>query len=64
MMAYGFTTTKNENGFAWAITRTEWNEEIQKGVTTIVKSGIRATRAQAMGAAKKWVLFFRRGGVA
>lgn len=61
-MAYGFTTTKTAAGFTWAITATEWNAELGKAVTTTLKAGASATRAQATGAAKRWVLFFRRGG--
>lgn len=62
-MTYGFNTTKNGNSYNWTITRTEWIAELDRAVTTIVKAGTKATRAQALGAAKKWVLFFRRGGV-
>jgi hypothetical protein len=63
-MAYGFHTTKTESGFAWAIVRTEWSDALGHSVTTTVKNGVRATRAQALGSAKRWVLFFRKGGVA
>lgn len=61
-MTHGFSTTQTATGFNWNIARTEWNEELGKGVTTIVKTGTAATRAKALGAAKKWVIFFRRGG--
>ena len=62
-MAYGFSTKKSDNGFAWAITRTEWSEDLGRAITTTVKAGVKATRNQATGAAKRWVLFFRNGGV-
>jgi len=55
-MAYSWKTTKTETGFDWAITGTT-----SEG-TIILKSGHSATRAKAMGIAKKWVVFFRRGG--
>lgn len=61
-MTHGFTTTKTASGFAWTITETVWSDHLARAVTTIVQSGVRPTRAQAMGAAKRWVLFFRRGG--
>lgn len=61
-MTYGWTTTKNEAGFTWAVTSTEWSEELGRGVSKVLKSGSVATRAKASGAAKRWVLFFRRGG--
>lgn len=62
MMTYGFSTTKTISGYNWVITRTEWSDEIGRAISTIVKSGVCATRAKALGAAKRWVLFFRRGG--
>lgn len=61
-MTHGFRTTKTAQGFEWAITRTEWNEAAGRSFTTELKAGVSATRAKALGAAKKWVLFFRRGG--
>jgi hypothetical protein len=61
-MTYGFRTTKTAQGFEWAITRTEWNEAAGRSFTTEPKSGFASTRAKALGMAKKWVLFFRRGG--
>jgi hypothetical protein len=61
-MAHGFNTTKTADGYSWTITATEWSDDLGKAITTVVKSGTKATRAQALGAAKKWVLFFRRGG--
>jgi hypothetical protein len=61
-MAYGFQTTKTAQGFVWGVTRTEWNEELGRAVTTLLKSGLAPTRAKATGIAKRWTLFFRRGG--
>ena len=58
-MAYSWKTQKTETGFEWAITGTT-----HENGTVILKSGHSATRAKAAGIAKKWVLFFRRGGVA
>lgn len=61
-MAHGFSTTQTTAGFAWSVTRTIWDANLGRAVTTTLKSGNRPTRAQATGAAKRWVLFFRRGG--
>ena len=61
-MTHGWTTTKTKAGFDWAITQTVWNAEAGRSFTTTLKAGSEATRAKAMGRAKKWVLFFRRGG--
>jgi hypothetical protein len=61
-MAHGFNTTQTANGFNWSVTRIEWSEELGRSITTVLKAGTKPTRAQATGAAKKWVLFFRRGG--
>ena len=58
-MAYSWNTKQTATGFEWAITCTTY----ETGTTTL-KSGKSATRAKAMGIAKKWVIFFRRGGVA
>jgi hypothetical protein len=60
--AFGRTTTKTPEGFAWKVTSTVWDETAQKAVTTTLKSGVRATRAQALTPAKKWLVYFRRGG--
>ena len=61
-MTYGWNTTQTDQGFNWSIVRTEWNAEIGRATCTTIKAGASATRAQATGAAKRWVLFFRRGG--
>ena len=61
-MTHGFTTTKTATGFDWAITQTTWDAEAGRAFTTTLKAGSEATRAKALGRAKKWVLFFRRGG--
>lgn len=61
-MTYGWKTTKAANGFEWNLYKIEWSEELQHGVTTVLKAGISKTRAQASGIAKKWVLYARKGG--
>jgi hypothetical protein len=61
-MTHGFRTTKTAEGFEWAIVRTEWNESAGRSFSTVIKSGLTSTRAKSLGMAKKWVLFFRRGG--
>lgn len=60
-MTYGFSTTKTASGFEWAISRTTWNEVCGKSETVVVRCGSSESRAKALGAAKRWVLFFRRG---
>ena len=61
-MTHGFSTTKTAQGFNWAITRTVWDEAAGRSFTSTLKSGDENTRAKALGRAKKWVVFFRRGG--
>jgi len=61
-MTHGWNTTKTEAGFEWNVTRTVWDAEANRAVSTVLKSGVCGTRAQAAGASKRWVLFFRRGG--
>lgn len=61
-MAFSRTTTKTANGFDWAVSRVEWCEVAGRAITTVLKSGSTNTRAKAEGAAKRWILFFRRGG--
>jgi len=54
-MVYGWRTTKTETGYRWQVYRFEY----QKGETVLVQ-GTRPTREQAMGRAKKHVIFYRR----
>jgi hypothetical protein len=61
-MAYGWHTTQTETGFTWAITLTTWNADLGRATTSTIKAGASPSRARATGAAKRWVLFFRRGG--
>lgn len=60
---YGWNTTKTANGYRWDVTenfsRTTPNADGRYVDTTIKASGNAATRAQAMGAAKRHVLFYR-----
>lgn len=59
-MTHGWNTTQTEAGFTWSVTQTTWQADRANTVT--LKAGRATTRAQATGAAKRWVLFFRRGG--
>ena len=63
-MCFGYSTTKTPAGFGWSVHRTEWNADLQRGVSTVLKSGTLPTRARATGQARRWTLFFRRGGQA
>lgn len=63
-MTHGWTTTKTATGFKWEVTRTEWDAALGKSITTSLRDGVLPTRARAMSIAKKWALYFRRGGVA
>ncbi len=63
-MTYGWNTHKTNSGYSWAITRTVFDEASGHGQTTIIKSGFRTTYARAMHQAKRWCLYFRKGGVA
>jgi hypothetical protein len=58
-MAHSFRTNQTKTGFNWAVVAIEYGQP-----ETILKSGTASTRAKATGAAKRWTLFFRRGGVA
>jgi len=61
-MAYSWNTKQTATGFEWAITCTVWNADENKARTEVLVNGQATTRAKAMGIAKKWVLFFRKGG--
>lgn len=55
MTNYGWQTTKTDRGFSWTV------HSVSYGAPTVVhQSGVCRTRAQAMGRAKKWVLYYRR----
>lgn len=55
----GWHTTQTATGFTWTI------EAIGYQVpSVIIKTGHCATRAQATGKAKTWVLYYRRIGAA
>lgn len=61
-MTHGWNTRQTQDGFKWAITQTVWSDEAGRAVTTTLKAGMAPTRARATGLARRWVLFFRRGG--
>lgn len=56
-MSHGWNTTKTAAGYVWTVTRF-----IYGGGTTTLQTGTCPTRAQAAGRAKKWVLYYRKGG--
>lgn len=55
MSAIGWNTKKTSDGYEWRV----YGVEFQKP-TTSIKTGKCGTRAQAVGMAKKWCLYFRR----
>jgi len=61
MVFYGWKTTKVKDGFRWTVTKNvslkNPNKRGQYANTTIVKTGVRKTRAQAMGLAKQWKMY-------
>lgn len=55
-MTYGWNTKKNDNGsYEWQVTGFEYGAG-----SSVLRSGICATRAQAIGQAKRNVMPFRR----
>lgn len=56
-MTHGWNTTKTEAGYRWQVSRFEYGAG-----ATILQSGVCTTRAKAMGRAKAWALYYRRGG--
>jgi hypothetical protein len=55
-MIYGWNTKKTAAGYAWTV------YSFDHGVgSVILRSGTCATRAQAIGAAKRNVMVYRRG---
>jgi len=61
MVFYGWKTTKVKDGFRWNVTKNTSlknpNKRGQYVNTVIVKTGIRKTRPQASGIAKRWKLW-------
>ena len=65
-MQASFNTTKTAEGYSWKVyevvssaTPLE-NGSYAKFITR--QTGVKATRAQALGIAKKWTLYYRKGG--
>jgi hypothetical protein len=58
-MVYGWNTRKAGGGYVWTVTGFEYG----KG-TVILRTGTCATRAQAVGAAKRNVMVYRRAKAA
>lgn len=56
-MTIGFNTKKTEAGFEAIIYQIVHNEPMK-----VLKTAKFQTRAKATGYAKRWTLFFRRGG--
>ncbi|NDB68874.1 MAG: hypothetical protein EB015_12875 [Methylocystaceae bacterium] len=54
---YTWSTTKTSTGFAWRVCRFD-RADIRKLI--VLREGVCATRAQAMGQAKRIVLFYRK----
>ena len=60
-MSYGWNTKKEDNGtYTWTVTETIWHDDLQCAETQTLQAGVCRTRAQAMGRAKKWVVYYRR----
>ena len=51
-MVHTWRTKKVEGGFEWSVSTIEYNKP-----SVTLKSGRRATRAQAAGIAKKWLRY-------
>ena len=61
MVIYGWNTKKTRDGFRWNVTKMtplkKPNKQGQYVKTIVFKTGIRKTRPQASGIAKKWKLY-------